>query len=292
MSEITIEADTVEDALAEVAARLGPAARIVRADRVRRGGIAGFFAREVVEVVAVADEDPTTPDTDPSPGDAGDGAASRPGGVDHALERMLAAAEQASFAEVLGRTLVSGDGPAAAPAAGARAGVAVETPPRTAAEPSAPSEAVPGVHWDVGRLLEMGLPSAYLEALAGLDPADDLAHLSALARALAPLCGPVPPGRGRMTGPRADRLAAALGTGPSGDWIHLVVGDEGAPAALTETPTVVSWVSERGAIGAIRVAHLTGATLGYGMSSGFGAPAHRVTALDAAWAVRELAERP
>ncbi len=292
MSEITIEADTVEDALAEVAARLGPAARIVRADRVRRGGIAGFFAREVVEVVAVADRDPAGPDTEATPGDGDDDVVSPSGGVDHTLERMLAAAEQASFAEVLGRTLVSGAEPAAAPAAGARAGVAVETPPRTAAGPSVPSEAVPGVHWDVGRLLEVGLPPSYLEALAGLDPADDLAHLSALARALAPLCGPIPPGRGRMTGPRADRLAAALGAGPSGDWVHLVVGDEGAPTALTETPTLVSWVSERGAVGAIRVAHLTGATLAYGMSSRFGAPAHRVTALDAAWAVRELLERP
>ncbi len=289
MSEITIEADSVEDALAEVAARLGPRARIVRADRVRRGGIAGFFAREVVEVVATAEE-PTA--TSPPPGD--DPAPETPTrGVDRALRQMMEAAEEASFAEVLGRTLVAGASPGSGPES---------IPPRTTTatipgsrpDHGAPADepTIPGVRWDVGRLLEAGLPPAVVESLAGLDPCDDLAHLTALATRLAPLCGPVPPGPGRLVGPRADRLAAALPSGPSGDWIHVVVGDEGAPAALTETPTIVSWVSDHGVVGAIQLAHATGATLGYGMASGFGSPARRVTALDAAWAVRELLERP
>ena len=43
---------TVEEALGRLSSELGPGARIVRADRVRKGGIAGFFAREVVEIEA------------------------------------------------------------------------------------------------------------------------------------------------------------------------------------------------------------------------------------------------
>lgn len=289
MSEITIEADSVEDALAEVAARLGPRARIVRADRVRRGGIAGFFAREVVEVVATAEEPAAT-----SPSTADDPDPQTPArGVERALQQMMAAAEEASFAEVLGRTLVAGASPGTDPeSTPPRAPTATIPAPRTDHDAPVDAPTIPGVRWDVGRLLEAGLPPTVVESLAGLDPSDDLAHLTALATRLAPLCGPVPPGPGRMVGPRADRLAAALPPGPSGDWIHVVIGDEGAPTALTETPTLVSWVSDRGVVGAIRIAHATGATLGYGMASGFGSPARRVTALDAAWAVRELLERP
>lgn len=67
---LTIEADTVEDALARLNAEAGPEARILRAGRSRRGGVAGFFAREVVEIVAEV----------PTPA----------GGVDDAFARLLA----------------------------------------------------------------------------------------------------------------------------------------------------------------------------------------------------------
>lgn len=293
MSEITIEADTVESALAEVAERLGPGARILEANRVRRGGLAGFFAREVVEVVAApAEHTPPSPPSDPTE----PAPASPPRGVDGALQRMLDAADEGSFAEVLGRTLVAAAAgpPRATPpvvAGGLDSVDDTTTTPDHAAPATAPTPPVTGVRWDVGRLLEAGLPSALVEPLAKLDPTDDLAHVTALAHALAPLCGAPPPGPGQLVGPRAERLAAALPGGPSGDWLHVVIGDEGPPAALTATPALVSWVSERGAVAAIRVAQLTGATLGYGMGSGFGAPARRVTALDAAWAIRELMER-
>ncbi len=297
MPEITIEADTVESALAAVAERLGPGARIIAANRVRRGGLAGFFAREVVEVVAAPSDSETEPPAISAPGDAPSG--TTPTGVDGALEQMLAAADEASFAEVLGRTLVAtAPNPSATPPE--PPSPPLEPPRSDQADPVDPAPStptpsptpVPGVRWDVARLLEAGMPSSLVETLAGLDPTDDVAHLATLARALAPLCGPIPAGPGQLVGPRAARLAAAIPDRPSGDWLHVVVGDDDAPAALTRTPTLVSWVSDLGAVAAIRIAVATGASLGYGMGSGFGAPARRVTALDAAWAVRELMERP
>jgi hypothetical protein len=243
---VTVEAATVEQALAQVTAEHGPDARILRADRVRRGGIAGFFAREVVALEVQA---PVAR------------------GVASAFDALLAAADDRI----------------------------VPAPEPSGPEPEAPLPAfVPGlvtVDWDTTRMLELGLPPVIAQAVAALDPADDLGHLTAVAWVLAPVTGRLPSGPVRLVGHRAERLRGAVDFDESLDGhIHLVVGDE-LPDSLPGVPAVVSWVTDRGATRAISMALGSGARLGYGMSSGFGAPAFRVSALDAALAIRSLMER-
>ena len=59
---IEIEAATLEDALAEVATSMGPDARILEAKKIQRGGVGGFFAREVVQITARPAADRTSAD--------------------------------------------------------------------------------------------------------------------------------------------------------------------------------------------------------------------------------------
>ena len=49
---LMVEARSASDALGAVASELGTNARIVAVDKVLRGGIAGFFAREMIQVIA------------------------------------------------------------------------------------------------------------------------------------------------------------------------------------------------------------------------------------------------
>jgi hypothetical protein len=50
--QVTVEAETVEDALVEISAELGEDAEIMRAQKVHRGGVGGFFAKEMVQLTA------------------------------------------------------------------------------------------------------------------------------------------------------------------------------------------------------------------------------------------------
>ena len=50
--KITVEADTVEAALAEISTKFGEDAEIMRAQKVHRGGVGGFFAKEMVQLTA------------------------------------------------------------------------------------------------------------------------------------------------------------------------------------------------------------------------------------------------
>ena len=50
--QITVEADTVEAALAEITTKFGEDAEIMRAQKVHRGGVGGFFAKEMVQLTA------------------------------------------------------------------------------------------------------------------------------------------------------------------------------------------------------------------------------------------------
>ncbi|MGF1666982.1 MAG: hypothetical protein ACFCVC_12010 [Acidimicrobiia bacterium] len=253
---ITIEADTVEEALGRLSTELGPGARIVRADRVRKGGIAGFFAREVIEIEAEAPE--------------------KGAGVAGAFDRLLAAAESAV--------------PAADPHESAPSPVIARPTLPTPAPSTAPPVMVT-VDWDSARMLELGLPGVLVQAVASLDPTDDLGHLTALVAALAPVCGPLPTGPVRLIGDRAVRLRTAVPVDEAlTGYLHLVVGDE-LPESLPGVPAVVSWVTDRGAPRAISLALGTGAKLGFGMGTAFGSPARRISALDAALAIRDLMER-
>jgi hypothetical protein len=267
-STVTIEADTVEEALGRLSAEVGPGARILRADRVRRGGIAGFFAKEVVEIEAEA----------PSSG----------AGVSGAFDRMLAAAES-------GITPTPDDPNRLRPCLPAPSAAPDPEP----SSPSAPSSVarvstptMVTVEWDSARMLEIGLPGALVQAVASLDPTDDLGHLAALTEALSPVCGPLPFGPVRLIGERAVRLRSAVPMDEAlSGWLHLVVGDE-LPDSLPGVPAAVSWVTDRGAARAISLALGSGARLGYGMGTAFGSPVQRISALDAAIAIRGLMERP
>ena len=56
-SQLRFEGGELEELLERVRTEVGPEARIVAANRIRQGGIAGFFAREGYEVVVDADAD-------------------------------------------------------------------------------------------------------------------------------------------------------------------------------------------------------------------------------------------
>jgi hypothetical protein len=60
-SQLRFEGGELEELLERVRTEVGPEARIVAANRIRQGGIAGFFAREGYEVVVDADGVPTGP---------------------------------------------------------------------------------------------------------------------------------------------------------------------------------------------------------------------------------------
>jgi hypothetical protein len=109
---VTVEAATAEKALEEVTGLLGPDAEILRADKVQRGGIGGFFAKEVVQLTARrrsgSSQGPSGP-SGPS-GIGGIGGPSSIGGPAIAPTDQAAPAAPVVFA-----------GPAAQPAAALRA---------------------------------------------------------------------------------------------------------------------------------------------------------------------------
>ncbi len=61
-SQLEFEGPVLEDLLERVREEVGPDARIVAANRVRRGGVGGFFAREAFEVLVEPPEDATLHD--------------------------------------------------------------------------------------------------------------------------------------------------------------------------------------------------------------------------------------
>ncbi|MDZ4826753.1 MAG: hypothetical protein SGJ13_09885, partial [Actinomycetota bacterium] len=50
-SQLKFEGEVLEDLLDRVRSEVGPGARIVAANRVRKGGLGGFFAKEHYEVL-------------------------------------------------------------------------------------------------------------------------------------------------------------------------------------------------------------------------------------------------
>ncbi|MGA9595153.1 MAG: hypothetical protein WBV06_03290 [Acidimicrobiia bacterium] len=112
--QVTVEAPTVEDALAEISAQFGEDAEIMRAQKVHRGGVGGFFAKEMVQLTARRRRTAAPAQFRPP---------SRPqgGGIADVLERMAqsADAEDSDFRTVLQRELAVADedgGVAALPA--------------------------------------------------------------------------------------------------------------------------------------------------------------------------------
>lgn len=96
-AELVIEAATVEEALAQVAAQLGSDADIVGVEKVLRGGIGGFFAKEQVQIAANrrSGSSGTTPGPSPAPAEGNE--------MQRLLSRLASDtdAQERSFAETL-----------------------------------------------------------------------------------------------------------------------------------------------------------------------------------------------
>lgn len=305
---LTIEAGSAESALEEVTRRLGANAEIVDARKVHKGGIGGFFAREMVQITAKP----------------------RPGASDR-------------FGTVLSSAMHPQDGDSdagqedGAPKETRSPSSETETSPRQAGSatqkatpaPTSPPGSPPpewrlsgGADWSVAALARSDLPGAITEAVMDLDPRDDLGWIAAVAGAVAPWCRPLPSGSGVMIGESAGRVGTALdlevvqppamapyrGTFAApissdtkdlewletvqGDrWLHLVVGESDDARLLDDNVLVVSWSGDRGIATALRLASSLGLVLGYGVGSEIGAPAFRATPIDVALAVRKLVGR-
>jgi hypothetical protein len=93
---VTIEADSVEEAMHRLATEVGDSAEIVDARKVQRGGIGGFFAKERVQLTA-------------RPGTASHDEPDAPEGLAGVLDRMTrdAEAQETQFATMLRRELGS-----------------------------------------------------------------------------------------------------------------------------------------------------------------------------------------
>lgn len=220
-SVLTVEAPTAEEALLEVSAAFGVDAEILSAEKVARGGIGGFFSKEMVQIRARHRDVPSTREGAEGKRDVG--------GATTALQSLRdeVDAAEAEFAGVLRRRLGadpgSGDG---SPMTESRSGGEVaghEEPGGMTSPVDAPtrrstpvrlsvfgSPAPAAVEWSVRSLLQLGLPGAVAEAAVGLDPDDELGWLSAIAGAVTPNCRPLPQGSQVIAGRRADRLAIAL----------------------------------------------------------------------------------
>lgn len=101
--QVTVEAETVEDALAEISAEFGEDAEIMRAQKVHRGGVGGFFAKEMVQLTARRRQD-VAPKLRPLP---------ESNGIADVLERMAqdADAEDSDFRTVLQREMTNESAP-------------------------------------------------------------------------------------------------------------------------------------------------------------------------------------
>ena len=106
--QVTVEAETVEDALTEISAQFGENAEIMRAQKVHRGGVGGFFAKEMVQLTARRRRD-SAPSLRPEPSSQPP-QRSNGNGIADVLERMAqdADAEDSDFRTVLQRELGSG----------------------------------------------------------------------------------------------------------------------------------------------------------------------------------------
>ena len=227
---LLLEGEDLPELMVRVREEFGPRATIVRAERVRRGGLGGFFAREHFELTVEVPEPPR-----PAPA----------AGVD-VLEVLLDAADRAEaappvstsgarFAAVLQgvRALAGDDEPAAAPRTGPTSTVPrpalVVRPP----EPAAGGPEDPGWGRLAVALLAAGVPSELL------DQAGSVAEvLERIPRAPA-----APRGPGQvlvLVGPRdaTASVAALLRL----QWrLPDAAVVEAGPAGLTSTAAVVRW---------------------------------------------------
>lgn len=370
---VTVEAPTAAQAIARVHERLGPDARIVEADRVLRGGMWGFFPKQVVQLTARAVDAAEAPDPAPAADvrrtpsveeriaaaraatrraeprtDSEPEPPSEPAGLEAVLARL--SAREDDLEEGLGTALrrhlgarIDEDPPpptAASPAPDPAPPVTDPRPPsavppgadpapRAVAAVVAPASGLPledvefarasGTPWSGRGLLMLGLPRGFVDAVLAQEPVDDAAWTYAVSRSLAPLCRPLPTGPAVVAGPRAEKLARALGTplvrlsgAPRGRstfavactdsgrartwlathrgvrWTHLVVGGSDWRGLLFEDPLAVSWVGDDALGDAVRTAHDLGMVLGPGIGSDGAATLVEPAPIELAMRLRDL----
>lgn len=240
---IVIEADTAEEALAEVHHLLGADAEIVEARKVLRGGWRGFFATERVELLA-------RPRTVAAPPVAEGELEATRAQLDAEAER-----DRADFDRMLRRILEEAPEPAMAGASAVTGGATTVPPPVAPAAPPAPAVEEPapveepveppaprrpaartpaasapaarkagakkaaarptelaagGVAWSVDALAGLRLPWSLIAACEDLDPNDDAAWVGALSDAVTSWCRPLPTGDPALVGPRVRKVAKVL----------------------------------------------------------------------------------
>jgi len=192
---------------------------------------------------------------------------------------------------------------------------------RAAGSPAGAPATVGGPSWSRSALARLGLPSLVTDAVAGLNPGDDLGWVEAVAVAVEPLCRPLPEGEQVLAGPLAPTVGSALGlptrrppsavsvrgsfcaaVGDSreerswlaavadGRWVHLVAGGGSWRGLLFNEPKAVSWTDASGAAEAIRLAAELDLVLGYDASDG-SAPPRRANPTDLAVAIRAALPR-
>src|SRR5450830_115322 len=246
--------------MVHVRAEFGPTARIIRADRVRSGGLVGFFARERYELtVDVPDEPFARPRAMRSPVPAMAG----PVGLD----ALLAAADAAEA-----RTQIGGSGPlprsapdptapvvstgadafasvleqvrAMTGAQGLTADVEIPAPPARVFEPMVPEQVAAPVGTNRAALLDLGVPERLLAGIAEPAPLSVLlANVPGapdLPRAPGSVVVVVGPGRDAES--VGAQLAERLRLAPT----SLVVAGEGAPSTgrvrrLTDPSAAARW---------------------------------------------------
>lgn len=230
---VTVEAATTQQAMEAVSARLGPCATIVRADRVVRGGVGGFFGKQMVQLTAAppggaspakapTDADGGTPAvgaerTAPALADAGAAAVD---GLDATLQRLSADADgrEEAFGDALRRHLRV-DPARPEPATTGRGAAATATATTAVSAPSPAATPVtedgerrrPSPNWSPHELHRLRLPDRLIEQVVRQSPASDQEWLLAVADAVASLCRPLPAGDAVLVGPRAAAIGAELG---------------------------------------------------------------------------------
>lgn len=230
-TQLKFDGASLEEVLERVGRELGPQAVIVEANRGRRGGVGGFFAREWFEVVVEAPEAPVDPTVTPASSEA------RTLSAPLSDAALLALADdvddevaEPAFAKVLARVGGSTESaPPAAPVAGPSS-VAVATPAPLAVVPApvtpAPVAADP--------VPPRRSPSAAPAQLRDLALAEMLARLDRLAPAPTTVLG------------RSEAPIVAVVGDPS--TVRAAAASVARRAGLDESDVLVASVHERGPV--------------------------------------------
>jgi FAD/FMN-containing dehydrogenase len=223
---LLLEGADLAELMVHVRAEFGPTARIVRAERVRTGGLAGFFARERYELTIDVPDAPPAPTTGllrrrgVTVGSAGAG-----GGGAAGIDALLAAADAADAGP-------DGFGPPGSDVlAPARPGSVPEAPPRV----STGEESFASVLEQMRAMTGAVAPDHHLEVPAAAAGRPAAGPGEAAGRAFEPATPPVLPAPAPV--PAVERVAPDAGAAPgagvaSGGVPRAALADLGVPAPL------------------------------------------------------------